>query len=95
MRQGGFATIYEVMGGKVKFLLFLFFLSVSILIRIMTQSIGLLSYTYLTQTQLDEIVVPMVSGISHILLIKGFSLYGGVILNATALLHVGLIRKEK
>ncbi|KAK7354033.1 hypothetical protein VNO80_19489 [Phaseolus coccineus] len=29
--------------------------------RILTQSIGLLSYTYLTQTQLDRIVVPMVN----------------------------------
>ncbi|CAL0305103.1 unnamed protein product [Lupinus luteus] len=29
--------------------------------RIMTQSIGLLSYTFLTQTQLDRIVVPMVN----------------------------------
>ncbi|KAK7301547.1 hypothetical protein RJT34_12413 [Clitoria ternatea] len=29
--------------------------------RILTQSIGLLSYTYLTRTQLDRIVVPMVN----------------------------------
>jgi hypothetical protein len=32
---------------------------------ILTQSIGLLSYTFLMQTHLDRIVVPMVSGISH------------------------------
>ncbi|CAJ1975114.1 unnamed protein product [Sphenostylis stenocarpa] len=52
-------SIYEVRGAGGNELLV--FLTVSILIRILTQSIGLLSYTYLTQTQLDRIVVPMVN----------------------------------
>lgn len=52
-------------GKKVKLLLYFFFLTDSMLIRIMTQSIGLLSYTFLMRTQLDRIVVPMVSTVSY------------------------------
>ena len=54
----------------MKLLLCFFVLTVFILIRILTQSIGLLSFTFLVRTQLDRIVVPMVSGISHFLLLR-------------------------
>lgn len=75
------------LSGKVKLLLDFSSLTVYTLIRVLTQSIGLLSYTFLTQTQLDRILVPMVSGISHFLLLKGYGL------NATSLLDADFIQK--
>lgn len=51
-----------------------------VLIRICTKSVGLLSYTFLRRTQLDRIVVPMVSSIPDF-----YYLEDSVLLNLTLL----------
>ncbi|XLR08417.1 hypothetical protein S83_036355 [Arachis hypogaea] len=55
---------------------------------ILTQSIGLLSYTYMMQTQLDRIVVPMVSDVSQFYYLEGSWLFGSLIKTVLMLIYL-------